>query len=177
MPVFLFALLLILGMIALVVLMLPFSILMRYRAGSARRRARGWVTTLNLALSLISAGLLLLTAAVSNVWIPNSLLYTGYGFGIGALLGCLGLVLTRWEPTGRGLYYTPSRLLILSITLVVSARIFYSFWRGWHAWQTTPEEESWLAVSGAAGSMGAGAAVLAYYVVYWIGVRWKLRRS
>jgi hypothetical protein len=59
---------------------------------------------------------------------------------------------------------------------VVSARIFYGFWRGWQAWQTTSDTATWLAQSGARGSMAAGAAVLGYYLAYWIGLRWRLNR-
>lgn len=174
MPVVLALIVVILAGIAFMALMLPLSIVMRYRAGAARRRAWGWVTSLNMFLSMLSAVILLVSAGISNIWIPDAFRYTIYGMGAGSLLGICGLMLTRWETTVRGLFYTPSRLLILAITLVVSARIFYGFWRGWHAWQTTADTQSWLAASGAAGSLGAGAAVLGYYVVYWMGVRFKI---
>jgi hypothetical protein len=36
---------------------------------------------------------------------------------------------------------------------------------------------SWLAASGAQGSLGAGAVVLGYYIVYWTGVRRRLARA
>ena len=159
-----------------VVVMVPLSLAMRFRATSTRRRAWGWVVTLNLFAACISAVVLLVTAAVSNAWIPNAFRYAAIGLACGLPLGLLGLALSRWEATPRGLHYTPNRWLILLITLVVTARILYGFWRAWHAFQTTPAGESWLAHSGAAGSMGAGAAVLGYYVVYWAGLRRRLRR-
>lgn len=175
MPVVALALVLIFLLIFSVV-MVPLSIAMRFRASSTRRRAWGWMVTLNLFAACLSAAMLLVTAGVSNAWIPNTFLYTVIGLACGLVLGFLGLALSRWETTPQGIHYTPNRWLILLITLVVTTRILYGFWRAWNAFQTTPAGESWLASSGTAGSMGAGAAVLGYYVVYWAGLRRKVRR-
>jgi hypothetical protein len=65
---------------------------------------------------------------------------------------------------------------VLTITLVVTARLLYGFWRSWHAWHSTPGDASWLAASGAAGSLAAGALVLGYYLTYWAGVWRRIRR-
>ena len=175
MPLIALALILVFLLIFSVV-MLPLSIALRFRASSTRRRAWGWMVTLNFFAACLSAAVLPVTAGVSNAWIPNTFLYSVIGLACGLALGFLGLALSRWETTPRGLHYTPNRWLILLITLVVTARILYSFWRAWHSFQTTPAGESWLASSGAAGSMGAGAAVLGYYVVYWAGLRRRVRR-
>ena len=175
MPLIALALLLVFLLIFIVV-MVPLSIALRFRASSTRRRAWGWVVTLNFAASCISAALLLVTAGVSNAWIPRTFLYSVIGLACGFTLGFLGLALSRWETTPRGLHYTPNRWLTLTITVVVTARILYGFWRAWHAFQTTPASESWLANAGAAGSMGAGAAVLGYYVVYWAGLQRRVKR-
>jgi len=163
-------------LVIFVVVMVPLSIAMRFRAGSTRRRAWGWLVTLNLVAASLSSAMLLVTAAVSNAWIPNAFRYSLLGSACGLALGLAGLALSRWESTPQGLHYTPNRWLILLITLVVTARILYGFWRAWHSLQTTPAGQSWLANSGAAGSMGAGAAVLAYYVVYWAGLRRMTRK-
>ena len=175
MPIIALALLLVFLLIFMVA-MVPLSLAMRFRAGSTRRRAWGWMIALNLGAACISAAVLLVTAAVTNAWIPNAFVYSLVGLTCGFTLGLLGLALSRWETTPRGLHYTPNRWLILLLTLVVTARIVYGLWRAWHALQTTPANESWLANSGAAGSMAAGAAVLGYYVVYWAGVRRKVIR-
>lgn len=163
-------------LVLFMVVTLPLSIAMRFRAGSTRRRAWGWLISLNLVAALISSAMLLVTAAVSNAWIPNTFRYTLIGSACGFALGIAGLGLSRWETTAQGLHYTPNRWLILLLTLIVTARIFYGFWRAWHAWQTTPDGASWLAASGAAGSMGAGAAVLGYYVIYWAGLQRRVKR-
>jgi hypothetical protein len=158
------------------VVMVPLSIAMRFRAGSTRRRAWGWMVTLNFFAACVSSALLLAAAAVSNAWIPNTFLYALIGWACGLALGGVGLITSHWETTPQGVHYTPNRWLILLITVVVAARILYGFWRAWHSFQTTPAGESWIAHSGAAGSMGAGAAVLGYYVVYWAGLRRRVRK-
>jgi hypothetical protein len=95
---------------------------------------------------------------------------------VGCVLGLLALALTRWEAQPQSLYYTPNRLLLLTITLVVVARMAYGFFRAWHAWRAMPADGSWLAAAGVAGSLAAGAVVLGYYVSYWTGVWFRLKR-
>lgn len=153
-----------------------FTLIQRYRMGTARRRTRGWVATINVGAIAISAVLLTVIAALSSIWIPRAFVYTLAGFGVGCVLGLVGLLVTRWEPSGRALFYTPSRLLVLTITLVVAARIAYGFWRSWHAWQLAAGDTSWIAHSGAAGSLGAGATVIAYYFIYWSGILYRHHR-
>ena len=119
--------------------------------------------------------LFLMGAALTNIWVPRALAYTLAGLAGGFALGLLGLVLTRWEISPRGVHYTPNRALILMITLLVTARLFYGLWRGWHNWRAAVGGDSWLAQSGAEGSLAAGAVVLGYYVIYWAGVRRRLR--
>lgn len=164
-------------LLALIAVSVPLSILQRYRAGTARRRARGWVATVNMFGLLLSAFLLLLSAALATGWVPRALPYAMAGLLGGCALGLVGLGLSRWEPETGALYYTPNRWLVLSITLLVAARLLYGFWRGWQAWQSTPSGISWLDAAGAAGSMGAAAVVLGYYLVYWTGVRYRFRRQ
>jgi hypothetical protein len=161
------ALVVVLAFIAL----LPLSLVMRYRAGTARRVARRWMMTVNVVGLTASAGFFLLTAAVTNIWVPSAFVYALAGLAAGILLGFVGLWLTKWEPTPQSLYFTPNRWLVLTITAVVSARVIYGFWRAWQAWGTTSDGTTWLAAAGAAGSLAAGAVVLGYYWAYWAGVR------
>jgi len=163
------------GVLALIALM-PLSLVLRYRAGTARRRARGWVAAINLVVVGISSALLLMVAGLTSYWIPTAFRYALMGFAGGCLLGLLGLWLSHWEETPRSLHYTPSRTLVLAITLVVTARLLYGFWRSWHAWHQASGDASWLATSGAAGSFAAGALVLGYYITYWAGVRRRISR-
>ena len=175
MPLIVAALVLV-AVLALSVLLLPLSLIQRYRVGTRRRPARGWVTALNLAGVTISSALFLLSAALISPWFPGAFSYAALGLLAGCVLGIAGLLMTRWETTAGGLHYTPHWVLVLSLTLVITGRLAYGLWRGWHTWSSAPDTTSWLQVSGAAGSLAAGAAVLGYYLVYWAGVRRRMRR-
>jgi hypothetical protein len=172
-PLLVLAILLPLALIAL----LPLSLLQRYRRGTSRQRARGWLATVNVAGLSISAALFLGSAALTSLWVPEALTYTTGGLLGGVGLGIAGLMLTRWEPGIGSLHYTPNRLLVLALTLVVTARLLYGFARAWNAWRAGFEGAGWFAAAGVAGSMAAGALVLGYYLAYWFGVRRRLRRQ
>lgn len=172
MPVLLAALF---GLVAFLALV-PLSLIQRYRAGTARRLARGWISTLNLIFIGASAGLFLVAAAVTNAWVPQAFTYAGAGLVGGVLLGVFGLGSSRWEESPHGLYYTPNRWLVLAITLAVTARVIYGIWRGWQASRAALEGAAWLAASGVAGSLAVGGVVLGYYVAYWAGVRRRLNQ-
>lgn len=172
MPLLVLPLLVVLAIIALV----PISIVQRYRLGTSRQRARGWLAVVNLTGLALSAIVFLASAAFTSFWIPHAFTYSLAGLAIGGVLGVAGLWLTRWEHGRDALHYTPNRLLVLTVTLVVTARIAYGMWRAVHAWRTGIADETWWGVSGIAGSMAAGAVVLGYYLVYWSGVRRRYRR-
>ena len=154
--------------------LLPLSLVQRYRVGTARRPARGWFIALNLIAVAISTAIFMVAAAVTNMWVTDAFKYTLAGLALGCLLGVIGLALTKWEVSARALHYTPNRWLVLFVTLLVTARVLYGFWRSWHAWRAG--FDAWSASFGIAGSMGAGAVVLGYYLAYWLGVRRRFRR-
>ena len=160
-----------LSVLALSVLLLPISIIQRYRIGTRRRPARGWITTLNLVGIALSISLFLFSSALISPWLPGAFTYAAGGLAGGCLLGLIGLLLTRWETTAGGLYYTPPWPLVLGITLIIAGRLLFGLWRSWHTWGAAPDTTAWLQQSGATGSLAAGAAVLGYYFLYWAGVR------
>lgn len=157
------------------VLALPFTLVQRYRVGTARRLARRWVASLNLLLMIFSTAVFFWTAALTSLWVPHAFSYSVLGFIAGAVLGVLGLAVTRWEETARGLHYTPNRWLVLVITLAVMARIIYGVARAWQAWGAR-HETPWLAAAGLAGSLAVGAGVLGYYLIYSAGVWRRVHR-
>lgn len=168
-----------------VIVLIPVGIVQRYRVGTRRQRARGWLAALNIAGLSVSAAIFITAAALTNVWVPGALLYALAGLAGGALLGLLGLAVTKWEygtpasgvrAADDALHYTPNRLLVLTLTLVITARVLYGFWRAWASWRAGLSGGSWFVASGVAGAMAAGAVVIAYYLVYWLGVRRRLRR-
>ena len=158
------------------ILTMPLTLVLRYRAGTMRRLGRRWVATLNLVMMILSVLFFLYVAAIVSFWVSDAFRYSFYGLTGGCLLGLLGLAFTRWEQTSRALYYTPNRWLILIITLVVMARLFYGVWRIWHGWRAAGPDASWLETAGVAGSLALGALLLGYYLTYSAGVRWRLRR-
>ncbi|MEO8440698.1 MAG: hypothetical protein ABI540_10825 [Spartobacteria bacterium] len=151
------------------------SVALRYRAGTARRQGRRWVATLNMWLTGFSALLFLLFAAGASFWIEHALRLALVGAGIGVLLGLGGLALTRWEMERGGLFYTPSRSLALLITTAIVARVVYGFWRHFHPAETSASNPL-LAASAAQLSLAVAAGLISYYLVYAIGVRWRLQR-
>ncbi|CAN5137363.1 hypothetical protein BH20VER2_BH20VER2_11010 [soil metagenome] len=169
-PAFLFLLLLALP------LLMPLALVQRYRAGTARRRGRGWVATVNLVTMGISVGVFLFMAALATIWLPSAFQAALLGLAAGGLLGLLGIALTRWEHGPDGLHYTANRWLTLLVVLALATRLLYSLWRGWQNWGAAGEETSWLVAAGLAGSLGVGAAVLGYYFTYAAGVWRRVRR-
>lgn len=164
-------------LLALFFLALPLSLVRRYRVGTARRPARGWIAAVNVLTLALSTGLFLLAAGVTSLWVPDILVYSLLGLTAGGVLGLLGLAATRWEATPGSLHFTPNRWLVLVLMLVVSARLLYGFWRAWAAWGSGGPGAEWLAAAGVAGSMAAGAVVLGYTLTYWVGVRRRLLRQ
>jgi hypothetical protein len=173
-PLLIVAAILVVALI-LFILGIPLSLVLRYRTGKARRLARGWVLTTNLVMLSVSVALFLFGASLTTFWVPRALLYSLLGLAAGGLLGLLGLAATRWEPTPRGLFFTPNRWLVLLLTLLVTARIAYGMWRAWHTWERGAGGGAWLDAFGVAESMAAGAIVLGYYLVYVIGLRRRVR--
>lgn len=173
MPVIIIALLFFGGLL----FAMPLLLVLRYRAGTMRRRARKWAATFNMLSLMISAALFLWVAAMTTLWVPKAFSYSAAGFAGGCLLGLLGLALTRWELTPQALYFTPNRPLVLLITLAVTARLLYGLWRIWHAWRGAAANDSWLEAAGIAGSLAVGAVVIGYYLTYSAGIRWRLRRT
>jgi hypothetical protein len=171
-PLLLLALLLLLP-VALA-LMMPFILLQRYRVGTARRLARPWVATLNVMAMTFSAIFFLLTAAITSAWIPRAFSSAAIGMAVGGALGIIGLWFTNWEATPRTLHYTPNRWLVLIVTLAITARVMYGFWRGWTTLRLAPDD-SFVTAFGVAGSLGVAAIVIGYYLAFGLGVRRRIR--
>jgi hypothetical protein len=172
-PLLIVPVLIVLAFVALI----PIALVQRFRMGVARQRARGWLIAINLAGISISMIMFTLAAVFTSIWLHPALVYTFGGLATGFVLGVAGIWFTRWESFKDGLYFTPNRWLVLSITLVVTGRILFGFWRAWHTWRAGFDDASWVAAAGLAKSMAAGGVVLGYYFVYWIGVRTRLRRQ
>ncbi len=174
MPIILFALVLfVLLAFAGVVLL---SLALRYRAGTARRQGRRWVATMNLWATSFSAALFLCFTFLISFWLGPTLQFALTGMAVGAVLGLLGLMLTRWESQPDGLFYTPSRWLALLVMLAIAARLVYGWWHAVH--RGAPDNQHWiLSASGTQLSVAVAAGLIGYYLVYAIGVRIRIARN
>ena len=170
-PALLFFVLLAVGGVVLL------SLALRYRAGTARRQGRLWVASLNVWMTSLSVVFFLSFTFLISFWLGTAFRFSLIGMCFGALLGLLGLAMTRWESQREGLFYTPSRWLALLVTLAIAARFVYGWWRATHSGSTAPDEQHWLmTASGTELSLAVAAGLLAYYLVYSIGVRVLLTR-
>jgi hypothetical protein len=154
--------------------LMPLMLIQRYRVGTARRMARPWTATLNLVVMTLSAISFLAGAAVTAIWVPNALTGAAAGVALGAGLGLVGLVLTRWEPTTATLHYTPNRWLVLVVTFVVSARVLYGLWRSWTVASSGVYGTPMLLAFGIPESLAAGGTVIGYYFAYTVGLRRRI---
>ncbi|SRR5579883_3028110 len=101
----------------------------------------------------------------------------GAGLLLGALLGWVGLRLTRFEATPEGRFYTPNTWIGVGLMLLLLARMGYrAFLISSHG---LPAQESGAASSGMAGQSALTLllfGVLAgYYIVYYAGVLLRCR--
>ena len=156
--------------------LMPVMLIQRYRAGKARRLARPWMATLNLAVMAFSTVFFLVSAAFTTIWIPNSFTGAAVGLAAGVLLGLLALAITRWEPTPRTLHYTPNRWLVLIVTLIVSVRVLYGLFRSLSMARAGVSGTDLVIAFGVPESLAAGATVIGYYLAYNAGLRWRIRR-
>lgn len=170
-------LILLLALLPLVVIALtPWLLFQRYRAGSMRRPARRWTVVLAMISTALSAVFLLIGAAMTNIWVANAFGDAALGLVIGCVLGLVGLMATRWEATIRTFHYTPNRMLVLFVTLVVTARVVFGIYRMYVAGQAGLTGTNVVGAFGVAESLAAGALVIGYYLSYNAGVFWKIRR-
>jgi len=169
-------LLLLLLVPAILIALTPVMLIQRYRAGSARRQARPWVTTFSIAAMTFSAVFFLASAAFSTIWIPDAFDGAAIGMTIGLVLGAIGSVLTRWEPALRSLYYTPNRWLVLMVTVIVAARILYGLGRSFMVARAGFSGAAMVNAFGVPESLAAGAIVLGYHLAYNVALRWRIGR-
>jgi len=175
-PIIVFALLLFVLLALAGVILL--SLALRYRAGTARRQARRWVASLNVWMTSLSTVFFLSFTLLLSFWVGSAFRFALIGMGVGGILGFLGLALTRWEIRSEGLFYTPSRWLAFIIVFAIAARVVYGWWRATHSGSIATADRHWpITASGMQLSLAVAAGLIAYYLVYSIGVRVKIMRD
>ena len=166
--------LLVLAVVLLYLLVLPLSLLQRYRGGHRRRRVQPWVIGINAWMLALSTAAFVVGAWISDRWIAGATTHALLGLAAGAALGLLGLALTRFDRDPRNHFYTPNQWLALMLTVLVAGRIALGFWQAWHWSQSGADHAAWLVRQG--GLLAVGGVLLGYYLAYTWGLRARIRR-
>ena len=175
MPLLLLPLLLI-GVVALWLLLLPLLLWARYRAGHARRRSPAWVIRTNAWLLAVSLPPFLLSAWWATHWVPDALRDAWIGLLLGALLGFVGLWMTRFELAPRALVYTPSRWPALLLTTLVALRIAAGMWMAWRRLAGASPATAWTGWLETGGWLGVAGVLFGYALAYAWGLRARVSR-
>ena len=177
MPLLFLLPLLILAVVVLWALLLPLSLIQRYRFGRKRRRVVGWVTSANAWLVLVSVAAFFLSAWMATRWLPQALTMAGLGFAAGIVLGILNLLISKRDVEAGQLHVTPNAVLVLGLTLLVAGRIVLGFWQlAEHGFQLHPlqREEAWFLRPDSLFALGG--LLLGHYFAWCWGLRARLKR-
>lgn len=166
---------------AALALLWPVGLWLRFRSGSARRRAIAWVAGSNAVLLALSAGLFGLASALAGAWVDGALLNALGGLAAGVVLAQAGLRATRFEFAAGALHYTPNRALVLALTLLVAVRALlavWQLWRRWHGEAPDPDAAAWWRLAtDPAGLFAAAGLLLGYHAAYARGLGARIRRG
>ncbi|RRJ40827.1 DUF1453 domain-containing protein [Xanthomonas vasicola pv. musacearum] len=162
--------------LAVFVVVFPLSLLQRFRMGTARRQARGWLLLINLVSAGISSVLFVVFSLIAAAFWPGAISHAAFGWACGLALGALALRLTRFERTPQGLFYRPNLWLVVALTALVVVRVIAGMVQGWRsAWQGVAwPTEGWLSH---ASLLGAAGVLLGYALAYAALLWWRWRSA
>jgi hypothetical protein len=142
--------------------LIVWSIYRRIRRNIGRQRLR----PVRIVISLVILSLISVLLLAASVPLPKLLFGIGGGLALGALLGLLGLRLTKFETTAEGHFYTPNTSIGVALSLLLVGRMLYRFWilRGAAA-AAGPPQLFHSALTFLVFGLIAG-----YYIVYYIGL-------
>ncbi|MBE2210401.1 MAG: DUF1453 domain-containing protein [Xanthomonadaceae bacterium] len=178
MPLLLLLPLLVLAIVALWAVLLPISLIQRYRFGRKRRRVLGWANSVNAWLVLVSLAAFFTSAWMATRWLPQALSMAAIGLAVGIVLGLLNLAISRREVEAGHFYVTPNALLVLALTLLVAGRILLGLWQLYEhgfQWHPIQREEAWFLRPDSLFALGG--LLLGHYAAWCWGLRTMLRRS
>lgn len=150
--------------------LLAWRVYSRFKRMVGRQRLssiRPWVT---LAIFPILISLLCFAARAH----PEQLWWLAAGLGSGTILGIYGLRKTRFEPTKKGLFYTPNAHLGIALSLLFVARIVYRIIEVYTLTPTVLHDMRDFARSPL--TLAVFGLLAGYYICYALGlVRWRWR--
>lgn len=168
---------LLLALLALLLLLWPVGLWLRYRAGRAWRQARpAWVSLNAYGLSLSSA-LFLLGAVVAGVWIEAAGWSALAGLLAGMLASVAGLRLARYDAVQGRLSYLANPWIGLVLGALLAARVALASWQAWYrigGEGPAPVPWPWLAEPASLWSVAG--LLLGYHLGFAWGLRRRLRR-
>lgn len=127
-----------------------------------------------LVVRLVIYGLISLWVAFVSLAHPEVLLGFGLGLGLGAILGCVGLKLTHFEPTPDGHFYTPNIYIGVALSCLFVARIAYRMIVVYSASNDTDQPPPGLVQSPL--TLCLFGLLVGYYFVYYIGLLVRCRK-
>ncbi|MDH5831590.1 hypothetical protein QFW80_13790 [Luteimonas sp. M1R5S18] len=164
-------------LLALLLVLWPVGLWMRWRTGRARRRAQPLMVSFNAWALLGSALMLLAVGAMATVWIDGAALHVASGLLAGVALGGLGLRLARLEAGDGRLHYTAHAGLTGALLMLVAARVALAAWQAWHrAVEGVPAPVPWPWLADPASLWAMGGLLLGYHLGFAWTLRGRLRR-
>jgi len=142
----------------------------RFRRAVGRQRLSKYRAPITLTLF----SLILIAISLSAAQQPWCLASLAIGLTAGACLSLYGLNKTRFEPTRRGLFYTPFSPLGIALALLFVARVAY---RLFEVYNSDPSAlRSTTEFSRSPLTLTAFGLLAGYYIGYTIGLaRWRTR--
>lgn len=158
-----------LATIALVPL-LGWRVYVRFRRATGRQRLSRYRGPITLTLYALLVGAI----ALANLGYPLQLLAFAVALAAGGGLAVFGLKRTQFEPTPKGLYYTPHGPLGMALAVLFVARLAYRVFEVYAIDTVAPRSFAEFARSPL--TLGAFGLMAGYYAGYMLGlVRWRHR--
>jgi len=126
-----------------------------------------------LAFTLVFFPLLVVLLGLSGFRDPEVLFGLGGGLVLGALIGVVGLRMTRYEVTPEGLFYRPHTGIGIALALLFVGRVLYRFGAFYFATGTV-DPHVWSSFGRSPLTLAVFGVLAGYYIAYAIGIlRWR----
>jgi hypothetical protein len=134
----------------------------RVRRNIGRQPLRPVRSVISIVIFVAVSGLLFSTALA----LPKMLLGIGGGLLLGALLGFVGLRLTKFETTEAGHFYTPDMRIGIGLSLLFVGRMLYRFWVLGNISTATSQQQMFQSPL----TLLCFGLIAGYYIVYHLGI-------